>query len=122
MRAGVPAMAKVSGVTTTGKASGIGGPRRASVKHPPRIVFVLEHQHRIIGVPDFKRPPPKSRLGDRARPNLRLGALEGGAARPLRAAQDVNRGPGALAAPRCANEPHGSERSATRRVKGTDDA
>ncbi|MDE0458798.1 MAG: hypothetical protein OXI15_16005, partial [Chromatiales bacterium] len=27
-----------------------------------RVVFVLEHQHRIIGVAHLKRPPPKPRL------------------------------------------------------------
>ena len=37
-------------------------PLRQHPKHPPRIVFVLEHQHRVVGVADLKRPSPKPRL------------------------------------------------------------
>ena len=28
-------------------------------KHPPRIVFSLEDQHRVVGISDLKGPPPK---------------------------------------------------------------
>ena len=37
-------------------------PLRQHPKHPPRVVFVLKHQHRIVGIADLKRPPPKPRL------------------------------------------------------------
>ena len=33
-----------------------------ALKHPPRVVLVLKHQHRVIGVTDLKRPSPKPRL------------------------------------------------------------
>ena len=37
-------------------------PLRQHPKHPSHVVLVLEHQHRVVGVADLKRPPPKPRL------------------------------------------------------------
>ena len=37
-------------------------PLRQHPKHPPRVVFVLEHQHRIVGITDLEGPSPKPRL------------------------------------------------------------
>ena len=37
-------------------------PLRQHPMHPSRVVLVLEHQHRVVGVADLKRPPPKPRL------------------------------------------------------------
>ena len=37
-------------------------PLRQHPKHPPRVVLVLEHQHRVIGVTDLKGPSSQPRL------------------------------------------------------------
>ena len=37
-------------------------PLRQHLKHPPRVVLVLEHQHRVIGVTDLKRPSTQPRF------------------------------------------------------------